>query len=297
MSFAEGGGSVARVDGGSVRVGWPGAPGWTTTGGVLGPASCARSDTDSANRHTTAPVVRTPLRHTFTNPHLTSLAEQQDWVVYPLRILTVHDRDTIVLTDVGRLLRASHRFCRHSVAIFVLRRRHAHDVTCIRPTRYASRVDRDEIIRVLRAFEAAGLEYVLIGAAAMAFHGLVRATEDLDIFIRATPENVERLRAALRRAYDEDPNISDISSTDLLGEYPAVRYYPPTGDLYVDVLTRLGEASSFETVEAEVKEVDGTKVTVATPDSLYRMKKKTVRLQDRADAAALRERFNLKDED
>lgn len=43
-------------------------------------------------------------------------------------------------------------------------------------------------MRVLRAFQAAGLEYVLIGAAAMGFHGLVRATEDLDLFIRATPE-------------------------------------------------------------------------------------------------------------
>jgi hypothetical protein len=37
-------------------------------------------------------------------------------------------------------------------------------------------VDRDELIRVLKAFEAAGLEYVLIGAAAMGFHGLIRAT-------------------------------------------------------------------------------------------------------------------------
>ena len=151
-------------------------------------------------------------------------------------------------------------------------------------------------MRVLRAFDAAGLEYVLIGAAAMGFHGLVRATEDLDLFIRATPENVEKLRAALRAAYQSDPHINEISSTDLLGEYPAVRYYPPTGDLYFDVLTRLGEAASFETVEAEVKEVEGTPVRVATPAALYRMKKGTVRLQDQADAAALRERFNLKDE-
>ena len=37
----------------------------------------------------------------------------------------------------------------------------------------------------------------------------------------------------------------EISSADLLGEYPAVRYYPPTGDLYFDILTRLGEMSSF----------------------------------------------------
>ena len=46
-------------------------------------------------------------------------------------------------------------------------------------TGYAAHMDRDEIMRVLRAFEAAGLEYVLIGAAAMGFHGLVRATEGL----------------------------------------------------------------------------------------------------------------------
>ena len=165
-----------------------------------------------------------------------------------------------------------------------------------RPTRYPNGVDRDEIMRVLRAFESAGLEYVLIGAAAMAFHGLVRATADLDFFIRATPENIERLRTALREAFQGDPEINTISSEDLLGEYPAVRYAPPTGNLYLDVLTRLGEAASFETVEAEIKDIDGTLVRVATPAALYQLKKGTVRLQDQADAAALRERFNLRDE-
>ena len=157
-------------------------------------------------------------------------------------------------------------------------------------------MDPDEIRRVLRAFEASGLEYVLIGAAAMGFHGLVRATEDLDLFIRATPENVEPLRSALRDAYDNDPHIEEITAADLLGEYPAVRYYPPTGDLYFDVLTRLGEAARFESVEAEIKDFGGTRVPVATPGALYRLKKGTVRAKDREDAAALRNRFNLTDE-
>ena len=158
-------------------------------------------------------------------------------------------------------------------------------------------MDRDEILRVLRAFEASGLEYVLIGATAMGFHGVVRATEDLDLFIRATAENVERLRAALRTSYEDDPHIEEISAADLLGDYPAVRYYPPSGDLYFDILTRLGEAASFETVDAETKEIDGTRVSVATPAALYRLKKGTIRAKDHEDAAALRERFNLKDED
>lgn len=149
---------------------------------------------------------------------------------------------------------------------------------------------------MLRAFEVAKLEYVLIGATAMGFHGIVRATEDVDLVIRATPGNVERLRQALRDAYDGDDNVEDIRTEDLLGEYPAIRYYPPSGDLYFDVLTRLGEAASFDTVEAEFKEIEGVRVRVATPSALYRLKKGTVRPLDRQDAAALRERFNLKDD-
>jgi hypothetical protein len=163
-------------------------------------------------------------------------------------------------------------------------------------TRYSNRVDRDEIIRVLRAFEAVGLEYVLVGATAMGFQGVVRATEDVDLFIRATAENVERLRAALRQVYEDDPHINEISSADLLGDYPAVRYFPPSGDLYFDVMTRLGESANFETIEAETKEIQGINVRVATPLALYRMKKGTIRELDHRDAAALREQFNLKDE-
>ena len=149
-------------------------------------------------------------------------------------------------------------------------------------------MDRDEIVRVLRAFEQVGLEYVLIGASAMGFHGIVRATEDLDLFIRPTKENVERLRAAFRVAYPGDLNIEEIKSEDLLGDYPAVRYYPPSGDLYFDVMTRLGEMASFETVEAEVKKMDDVMVNVATPLALYRLKRGTVRPIDHQDAAAPR---------
>jgi hypothetical protein len=157
-------------------------------------------------------------------------------------------------------------------------------------------VDRDEMIRVLRAFDREGLEYVLIGAAAMGFHGVVRATEDVDLFIKATPENVERLKRAFRAAYADDPNIDEIRAADLLGDYPAVRYYPPSGDLYFDVMTRLGEAASFDTVAQEYKELEGIRVRVATPAALYRLKKGTVRPLDRQDAEALRRRFNLQEE-
>ncbi|MBN1566872.1 MAG: nucleotidyl transferase AbiEii/AbiGii toxin family protein [Acidobacteria bacterium] len=157
-------------------------------------------------------------------------------------------------------------------------------------------MDRDELIKVLRAFEEQNLEYILIGATAMGFHGLVRATEDVDLLIKPTPENVERLRQALKATYADDSNIEDIRTEDLLGDYPAVRYYPANGDLFFDILTRLGDAAKYENVESEIKEVEGVRIRVATPNALYQLKKNTARPIDRQDAAALRERFNLGDE-
>ena len=153
-------------------------------------------------------------------------------------------------------------------------------------------MNREEMLRVLGAFETAGLDYVLIGATAMAFHGVVRATEDVDLFVRATPENIERLRTAFRSVYD-DPNIDAITADDLLGDYPAVRYYPPSGDLFFDIMTRLGEVARFDSIAMEYKEVEGIRVPVATPAALYRLKRNTVRALDRQDAEALRQRFHL----
>ena len=161
---------------------------------------------------------------------------------------------------------------------------------------YPWRMDRDEVVHVLRAFEEVGLEYVLIGAAAMGIHGVVRATEDLDLFIRATADNVERLKSAFRLVYDNDPNIDEISADDLLGDYPAVRYYPPSGDLYFDVVTRLGETASYESVDSMVKEIDGIEVCLATPQALYELKRGTVRPLDHRDAEALRQEFGLEDD-
>jgi hypothetical protein len=152
------------------------------------------------------------------------------------------------------------------------------------------------MLRALQAFADQGVEYVLIGAAALGVHGIVRATEDLDIFIRATSENILRLQAAFRAVYGVDPNIDQIQAVDLLGEYPAIRYYPPSGDLYFDVMTRLGTAADYDSVEAEIKEVAGVRVRVASPRALYRLKRDTLRPIDRQDAEMLRRAFKIEDE-
>ena len=156
-------------------------------------------------------------------------------------------------------------------------------------------MDLDAALRVLASLDKERVEYVLVGGAAVTMHGLVRATEDLDFFVRPTAENVDRLRRALKAVYD-DPSIDEISTEDLLGDYPAVRYYPPEGELFLDIMTRLGEFATYESLELQEIEYQGVKVRIATPRTLYWLKKGTVRDIDHSDAARLKEKFRLKDE-
>ncbi len=132
---------------------------------------------------------------------------------------------------------------------------------------------------------------------AMAAQGLIRATRDIDLFVSPDPDNVERLRRALKSVFDSDPNVDEITASDLAGDYPAIEYTPPHGLYSLDILSRLGEAFVFENLEWEELIVDGIHVRVATPRMLYRMKKDTVRPLDRIDAEAIRERFGLPEDD
>ena len=156
-------------------------------------------------------------------------------------------------------------------------------------------MDLDLTSRVLEALEREGVRYIVFGAVAINLLGLARATEDLDLFIEPEPENIERLKAALRSVFS-DPSIEEISAEDLLGDYPAVQYVPPEGVFHLDILTRLGEAFSYKDLESVRVELDGQLVSVASPRTLYRMKKNTVRPKDWGDAEALRRRFGLEED-
>ena len=150
----------------------------------------------------------------------------------------------------------------------------------------------EDLERVLGAFERWDVAYVLIGGGAVNAHGLIRATEDIDVMVAPNPDNVERLKSALRSLWN-DPSIDEIDPDDLRGEYPAIRYVPPDGDLYIDIVSRFGEAFSFEDLESERLTLGDLEATVATPLTLVRMKRGTVRPIDHGDAGALMHRFDL----
>ncbi len=155
----------------------------------------------------------------------------------------------------------------------------------------------EEAKAVLRALVHEGVDFVVVGSMAMAAQGLPRATHDLDLFVSPEIENLEALKRAFHALFD-DPNIEQIDPEELAGAYPAVEYVPPHGQYSMDILTRLGEAFTWDDLAAGCDEIKLGELTVrvASPKMLYLMKKDTVRPQDRVDAERLRETFDLGDE-
>jgi hypothetical protein len=57
-----------------------------------------------------------------------------------------------------------------------------------------------DFVEMLAALSEASADYLVVGAHALAVHGIPRATGDLDLWLRPTPENAARVWAALERA-------------------------------------------------------------------------------------------------
>ncbi len=152
----------------------------------------------------------------------------------------------------------------------------------------------DRLPDLLDALNAENVEYVLFGGQAVNLHGILRFTDDIDLFISPASENVDRLRRALRKVW-ADPSIDEIRAEDLAGEYAVVRYGTPD-DFYIDLVSRLGDAYAFADMEYEWIDRGGIRARLATPRMLYRMKKNTVRPLDRADAVDLKAKFHLEDD-
>jgi hypothetical protein len=135
-------------------------------------------------------------------------------------------------------------------------------------------------VEIAQAFQREGVQYILIGGVAVNLHGIIRATEDVDFFIRPYEENIERMKAALRSLWD-DPAIDEIQASEFAGEYPTLRYGPPESDLVINILTNQGTKLCHEDLETEAIAVEGVPLTIATPRTLVTMKRGTLRQSTR----------------
>lgn len=137
---------------------------------------------------------------------------------------------------------------------------------------------------MLSAFDEAGAEYLLVGAYAMAVHGYVRATGDMDLWVRPDPANARRVLGALRRFGAPTAGVSerDLEQSDVVLQLGV----PPRR---IDVLTSI-DGVAFDEAWTARREVDieGLRVPVISKAHLIRNKEATGRPRDRSDVAGLR---------
>src|SRR3989442_286171 len=71
------------------------------------------------------------------------------------------------------------------------------------PNQPAPSLSDDDILLVCRLLQQHHVKYVLVGACACGLHGLVRSTQDVDLLVETSPENLQRVIDALGELPDK----------------------------------------------------------------------------------------------
>jgi hypothetical protein len=138
--------------------------------------------------------------------------------------------------------------------------------------------------KLLVSLSRAGVNFMVVGGVAVALNGFVRTTEDVDILIERSTENVERLLAALAffgQGHARELNLDDFNEAEgairVIEEFPLDIFTVMRGLAYRDLLG-----------QSRQTEVQGNKITFLNAEGLIRLKQPSHREKDQIDVAALR---------
>lgn len=138
--------------------------------------------------------------------------------------------------------------------------------------------DFREFLRLLNSHE---VEYLLIGGYAVNYYGYARATADIDVWIRRSPENASRIAAAIR-----DFGFTQAGEELFLEPGKVIRMGVPP--LRVEVQTSISGVDFDECWRNRLTvDLDGVPVPLISRDDLKANKKACGRLKDLADLEQL----------
>jgi hypothetical protein len=143
----------------------------------------------------------------------------------------------------------------------------------------------EDFVDVLRALVDSSAEFIVVGAHAMAVHGVPRATGDLDILVRPTIQNAQRVLQALR-LFGAPVDAHGIREADL--STPGVVYQIGLPPRRIDILTEISGISFDEAWATHVEvEISGTRAPFIGRQALIQNKRATGRDKDLIDARTL----------
>jgi hypothetical protein len=140
-----------------------------------------------------------------------------------------------------------------------------------------------DFVDLLRAFGAADVRFLIVGAYALAHHGRPRATGDLDVWVDPTPANAPRIMRALG---DFGAPLHDIAEPDFARPGVVFQIGVPPGR--IDILTELTGLSFDEAWPGRERGRFGDlEVDFIGRDAFIRNKRATGRAKDLGDLEGL----------
>ncbi len=140
-----------------------------------------------------------------------------------------------------------------------------------------------EYKNLLRLFVDENVRFLLVGAYALAAHGYVRATMDIDIWVECSRANSEAISRALKRF---GADLSELNQESLTESNNVLRIGLPSGK--IDIITSLTGLEFKKAYKNALSiELEGIPIQVISRSDLLINKRSTGRTRDIADAEAL----------
>ena len=143
----------------------------------------------------------------------------------------------------------------------------------------------EDFVDMLHALDSEGAEFIVVGAHALAALGFARATGDIDIFVRPTPDNAARVFAALR-AFGAPLAAHGVTREDFVR--PDNVYQIGLPPRRIDILTAISGVTFEDAWSSRLQvELGGIAVSTLGRGAMIRNKRAAARPKDLIDADVL----------
>ncbi|MEW6684878.1 MAG: nucleotidyl transferase AbiEii/AbiGii toxin family protein [Candidatus Edwardsbacteria bacterium] len=137
----------------------------------------------------------------------------------------------------------------------------------------------DDLVAVCRRLNEEGVKYVLIGGFAMNYYGFPRATEDIDLLVEPSEDNISKIKNAL--SFLPDNAVREVALDDVK-KYAVIRV---ADEIAIDLLKSARDIT-YENAGIEYFEFRGVRIPIANIATMIK-KKQGIRPRDKEDLAFL----------
>lgn len=137
----------------------------------------------------------------------------------------------------------------------------------------------DDLVAICKKLNETNAKYILIGGFAVNYYGFPRATEDIDLLVDPSEENIFKIKAAL--SFLPDNAVKEVAPDDI-EKYEVVRV---ADEITIDLLKKACDIT-YEKAGIEYYEFKGVRIPIADLETMIKTKR-GVRPRDKEDLSFL----------